>query len=277
MTNAETESVVKNGTEMIETLIETTLKTLRKKVLPDIYKTETNSETDYEGSGYYKSCRLKNEDSAIVFPVYRDGKLRISEQETRFAFITEVIKGNRGETNNKFLYSVETPTKRKYRFSPGKANASGTPKIDEDTGQSAMVDVCLYSKAGEKYYVEFKAKNVGGSAIEKDFLKLLCDDENAANYFVHTIYEMDDNILSSIANNYTKALESIRKKHKNEKGIKLIVFLYYLDSCKEPPVKMKMIMEKNFKNKPTEFNLEPTIKGIDDAWGVKITFPAFPV
>ncbi|MCI5125073.1 MAG: hypothetical protein D3925_11500, partial [Candidatus Electrothrix sp. AR5] len=45
----------------------------------------------------------------LVFPKYRDGSLRVSEQEARFAFVEALRLGP-------LLYSVEAPTSKIYTF-----------------------------------------------------------------------------------------------------------------------------------------------------------------
>jgi hypothetical protein len=94
-----------------------------------------------------------------VFPEYRTGELRASEQEARFAFV-EALSGG------PLLYSVEAPTSKLYQFSGKKP-------------LSAQTDLALYDETGVRICnVEFKAKGVSGSAkknfpIYKDLQKLL--------------------------------------------------------------------------------------------------------
>lgn len=100
--------------------------------------------------------------SRLLFPVYsgsREGKLRVSEQEARFAFV-ESLAGS------PFLYSVETPTRRAYRQTGAK-------------GLSAQTDLTLYDRWGNHLLdVEFKSKGASASAksklsVSKDVEKLL--------------------------------------------------------------------------------------------------------
>ena len=95
----------------------------------------------------------------LLFPNYRGGLLRVSEQEARFAFVESL---NRGP----LLYSVEAPTDKLYQFT-GK------------TPLSAQTDLALHDGNGKRICnVEFKAKGVSPSAnkhfsISKDLQKLL--------------------------------------------------------------------------------------------------------
>ena len=97
--------------------------------------------------------------SHLVFPRYRDKRLRVSEQEARFAFVEALCEGP-------LHYSVETPTRKCYGFSSkGK--------------QSAMTDLTVRNeKMTVLCNVEFKyggysqdAKNL--DPIYKDIEKLV--------------------------------------------------------------------------------------------------------
>ena len=95
----------------------------------------------------------------LLFPSYRDGSLRVSEQEARFAF----AEGLRSAT---LSYSVEAPTSKRYQFSGQRQ-------------QSAQSDLAVHDASGTRICnVEFKAKGLSPSAsnhfpIYKDLQKLL--------------------------------------------------------------------------------------------------------
>jgi hypothetical protein len=95
----------------------------------------------------------------LLFPVYRGGGLRVSEQEARFAFVEALATGP-------LTYSVETPTSKMYQFT-GKSPLS------------AQTDLAIHDEAGARICnVEFKAKGVSPSAekhfpIYKDLQKLM--------------------------------------------------------------------------------------------------------
>ena len=135
---------------------------------PDISNTCTQADkllwdayarSDVSQPGISGDCRL-------VIPRYRKKdddekvKLRVSEQEARFAFVEALCQGP-------FRYSVETPTSKLYQFTG-------------DTSVSAQTDLSLYDATGKTSIcnVEFKAKGVSpgakdNSSIHKDVEKLL--------------------------------------------------------------------------------------------------------
>ena len=95
----------------------------------------------------------------LVFPQYRDGRLRVSEQEARFAFIEALSQGP-------LRYSVEAPTSKLYSFSGTRALSAMT---DLQVHHESEIGICN---------VEFKAKGVSSSAqnnfpIYKDVKKLM--------------------------------------------------------------------------------------------------------
>ncbi len=121
--------------------------------------------------------------SGIIFPKYSDGEVRISEhriseQEARFAFFSEV------ERLGKYKVSVETPTIKKYKF--------GTNPRHDQGGRSAEIDMSLYKANEEKnpiLNIEFKAHNPEIKAIEKDLLKLII--EPGDGLFFHLLKSSD--------------------------------------------------------------------------------------
>lgn len=134
-----------------------------------------------------------NAKSHLIFPKYStEGEnYRVSEQELRFEFIHQFLKNQEENKENtpKLYYSIETPTKRKYRFSKPKNSSEsddGYPKIDE-TGESAQFDVVLFDEKAQRVcYIEFKAKNPSKESYEKDLLKLNTENENQAAFFCPT-------------------------------------------------------------------------------------------
>ncbi len=93
----------------------------------------------------------------LLFPRYRKGEARISEQEARFCFAAAV------ERRTEYRYSVETPTLETYSFTNGGGCIS------------AQTDLSLWSLDGKTkmFNIEFKAKNPGDKNIDKDIEKLL--------------------------------------------------------------------------------------------------------
>ncbi len=131
---------------------------------------------DYERFGGKSEGRLifpNTYPSEETSKVELDKYFRISEQELRFLFVEEFIK------STKLIYSVETPTKSKYRF--GKK----FEKINIDsTGRSASIDMSIFSKSSSTYErifnIEFKYDNVPLFNFGKDILKLMNEEQSGA-------------------------------------------------------------------------------------------------
>lgn len=115
-----------------------------------------------------------NSQSRIIFPKYakhRGNKTRLSEQELRFILIEQLNKYCDENKDWHILYSVETPTEKRYRFS-SKYDESDLPKEDP-SGQSASTDLTIHDSQGNRIcLIEFKAHDPQLSCYLKDFLKL---------------------------------------------------------------------------------------------------------
>ena len=130
----------------------------------------------------------------LVFPIKRDGKKRVSEQEIRFLFIQEI------QDKSVFHYSVEVPTKEKYKF-------LGL------NDRSASFDVCLYENRKRKHLIEFKALNPKQSSYSKDFEKLINDETDLVNYFIQVIESTDKGTIPNIENKYKIGIEHVKNKY----------------------------------------------------------------
>lgn len=147
----------------------------------------------------------------LIFPKYSNGIVRISEQEARFLFVEKVIKDYDG------FFSVETPTKFKYRFSEG-GNKLDIPLILEE-GKSGNIDVCLYDKDKNlRHLIEFKAHISEQSEINKDFLKLKYDNTitKLSNYFVHILPSYDSGTIEGLKKRYKKAFDLNENRIEND-------------------------------------------------------------
>lgn len=185
------------------------------------------SEMDYERKGGSSDQRLIFPNK---FPSQKEGKTyteeellnytRISEQELRFLFVEEFLR----EPNNGYYYSVETPTKEKYKF--GKTNDD--IKIDA-SGRSASIDMCIFSKDKDNRYkrllnIEFKNANASKKSISKDILKLMHEEENGA--FVLLLKNTDDGTLKSVFEKFSSSVDTHLLKDcwsKNESFIEIII------------------------------------------------------
>ena len=147
---------------------------------------------------------LKEAGSRIIFPKYsqkyREGKRRISEQELRFIFV-EQFNDYCDETTWQALYSVETPTEEKYKFSGEELPRAITN--GENGGQSAMIDTTIHDEKGHRLcFLEFKANNPEAFCYQKDFVKL--NAEIGMGFFVQILENENKgtmpNILKKIEN-----------------------------------------------------------------------------
>ena len=161
----------------IETIINNTF-----EAIDEVYKTNQESA---EG----KFCNSK---SRLVFPKYRDGRTRVSEQELRFLFVEQFNKYCAGNGLNLY-YSVETPTEKKYDF-------QSTPKMQcletEDKGESAQFDLVIYNESKERVcLIEFKNNSNDAGEHEKDMLKLSKESNGKPCYFISIADAPDANTL----------------------------------------------------------------------------------
>ena len=148
---------------------------------------ESSGKTDFKKAG-----------SRLIFPrysqKYREGKRRISEQELRFIFVEQFNK----YCNDKewpALYSVETPTEEKYKFS-GEVQPRAITE-DEKGGQSAMIDTTIHDEKGNRLcFIEFKANNPEAFCYQKDFVKL--NVETGMGFFVQILENENKGTMPNI-------------------------------------------------------------------------------
>ncbi|MFC4691284.1 hypothetical protein ACFO5T_12670 [Dokdonia genika] len=195
------------------------MKTLEKIIVDSLIELKNIS--------HENSIANKNQKSNLIFPRARLNKAsRISEQEARFLFIRELEKK---ENKHSFYYSIETPTCNIYQFSQGGKKIE--PKIGE--GQSASIDVTLYSKIEERFHrkhlIEFKQGNI--NTCKKDFLKLLFDINGLHNFYINVINRENlskRKTLESIINKYQNAINDLIKKEQKDIS-KLTIILFNIN------------------------------------------------
>ena len=168
--------------------------------------------------------------SRLIFPSKRDTDkkgvriVRYSEQELRFLFVEQFNQYCQNNHLNWF-YSVETPTKYKYRFSEEK----DTPKVDPEKGQSAMFDLTIYNKQFNRIaLIEFKAGNPAEEDFTKDFLKLREEGADILTFFimyVQSYQRNDDPNYDTIASLHRKIEEPTDAKGKFKQGTKLYCYV----------------------------------------------------
>lgn len=181
-----------------------------------------------------KSINHKKGESRLVFPCYMNGEIRISEQELRFIFV-ETFNEYCDEKELDWFYSVETPTKDKYKFTEKEHNLD-KPKREE--GQSANFDLTISNDKGELLaLIEFKAKNTKPFSYAKDLCKLWNPKEGTPNvlrYFVNVLDKADKKTSISIQ----MKLDEIKKcKGVNDANIHLIFKALECVDCNNPIVK----------------------------------------
>ena len=200
----------------------------------DVTKIIKDSLQELQKIGEEKEFPGENQDSKLIFPKKRKTtERRRSEKEAVFLFVRELEK-----SEGKLYYSVETPTQKKYKFSEN--NKPCDPQILPEKvrgGTSARFDVTLYLKRGaneiSKKHIEFKFGN--NDTCRKDFLKLLCDDDNQSviNYFINIIESKDiiksKDTIESLKEKFKTSIEYILKKYKDQKHSKLRIFVFILD------------------------------------------------
>lgn len=255
--------------DIIEVLIRNTLYSLRDDILPKNHSSIKKYQND---EAIYERFKSSEEAPFIYYPKYYHGEkkdtLRISEQETRFTFISELEKYMResmqGKNNNdsKFLYSIETPTKHYYRFKGMNTNPKVFPtRPDAVDVVSAQTDVCLYSEKDKKtYYIEFKGHNAEDKEYAKDFLKLFCDGNNSINFFVQVIDKMDSGTIKNrmkkvevSLNNAAACLPDVGNSASH-----VIIFLFCLH------INSLLFNSEERKGKKTRENFEAGTKCIED-------------
>lgn len=152
----------------------------------------------------------KETTNRLVYPQKRSDLTRVSEQESRFLFIKKI------ENDSNFFYSVEAPTKEKYYFT-GK----------EENKRSGNFDVCLYGDDNKrKHLLEFKAMNPSLASYEKDFKKLIKDEDGLTNYFIQVIINRDNGTLPNIEKKYNKAIQyALENNADNTNKSRLVIFL----------------------------------------------------
>lgn len=134
--------------------------------------------------------------SRLTFPLYSDGETtRLSEQELRFVFV-EMFNRYCTAYHLNWFYSVETPTKYKYKFSDKGKKIK--PIRDDKNGQSAMVDLAIHdANLNRLALIEFKALNPDASCFAKDFVKLE-NEPDVLTYFLIYVKTHDKGTLKSL-------------------------------------------------------------------------------
>lgn len=182
------------------------------KILSNLYKRESIEDPNKKPP---KETRTK-----LIIPKKRDGKIRLGEQELRFVFVEQLNQHD--DFKNNFYYSIETPTKLKYKFTSKKDEDENFPTIipdDKDGGESARIDLVIFN-TNDKIValIEFKANNQDD--CKTDFLKLCGENtettdeaENISRYFIQILTSANKNTIPNL-DNKKESINNILKKQK---------------------------------------------------------------
>ena len=179
-----------------------------------------------------KALTTDGTSSQLIFPCYRDGNERRSEQELRQIFLRNV------EEDKTYFYSIETPTKYVYCISNSE-NPSVKENHETDDGyKSASWDVTLYTENKIESLascIEFKHGN--SKSICKDFLKLAKEvklTNEKKNFFVHYYYVerktgWESRSFKTLFEDYRKSVDEMEKEEDLSKVIVYLVCIHGKD------------------------------------------------
>lgn len=174
------------------------------KVLEAVYKEQLEPKSDIAGTPH-----LEHVGSRIIFPIYSDAEIRLSEQELRFIFVEQFNEYCR-ENKLHWYYSVETPTENKYLFKEQKK-----PKRDEG-GQSGMFDLTIHDECFKRIaLIEFKALNPKESCFTKDFLKLREEGKEILTYFIMYIKSYRSDTIARLYDKIFNATDDDKINYKD--------------------------------------------------------------
>ncbi len=190
-------------TEMTTSLYEYLLK-LNQEVAKELIETYDMQKDKKKG------IRQGSKETLLVFPYKRNEKIRVSEQELRFAMTN--LHGKCNSLN--LTYAVEAPTKEEYAFS-GKSKRSGS------------TDLAFYVGTNKVLNIELKAHNPAQAVIDKDIEKLINEDTPGA--WCHIFESEDRGTLKSVFNKLGIAIDA----HKcDKKRDKLLYFSFLILSSR---------------------------------------------
>ncbi|MGR0482488.1 MAG: hypothetical protein ACTFAL_14095 [Candidatus Electronema sp. V4] len=173
--------------------------------------------------------------SIFIFPEHHK-KMRVSEQEARFAFVEALCR------TRSFRYSIETPTSKTYSFTGKKELAAQT--------DLTVYDVADYSRICN---IEFKAKGFSLASknllsISKDVQKLLR--EPVHGLWFHLLESIDKTTISKLLTVLAECISQARRSIYDIDSPKITVHICVL--------KQGFSMQKEFQH-DTSLKLYPQI------------------
>lgn len=152
-----------------------------------------------------ESSTSESQGTRLIFPKYRNGEKRVSEQELRQLFIEE-FNAACEDYNKEYQYSIETPTTEAYTLGN---------KIEDirSGGRSGCIDMCIHSSDTKRVaIIEFKANNASKFCHYKDFFKLTNEKIESVEdnrYFIQLIDSAEERTLNNLREKYLPADGSI--------------------------------------------------------------------
>ncbi|MCI5123589.1 MAG: hypothetical protein D3925_03715 [Candidatus Electrothrix sp. AR5] len=189
-------------------------------------------------------------ETQLIFPATAAKEVRVSEQEARFLFTQQLEQ-------YEICYAIETPTLQRYRF-------EGT-----QGGRSASTDVTLFERSPDRGFTrkiqfELKAHNVHPKNIEKDFEKLLSEQE--CGVFFHILKSANSGTLTSdkstkgVLVKYRTAFTELLDRLNPEKDTSW--FLHFVVFCMKPSfIISKTVTAKNFRTIKRFFDFQYRVSG----------------
>lgn len=155
----------------------------------------------------------KDGKTRLSFPHHTHGvdkdKQRVSEQELRQLFIEELNR-YADEKRLSLKYSIEVPTRMKYRFPK-----DGDPKVCED-GVSGRFDLTIWLDGKMVSIIEFKEGNATCNSYKKDLCKLMNEDEgeeDTLRYFVNILEDSNKKTVESIDGKFRDYIKGRKTIH----------------------------------------------------------------
>ena len=199
----------------------------------------------------------------LIFPKLRGTlKVRISEQEARFSFASEI------EKLKKYYYAVEVPTVNRY------SDFSTNPKVynmSTKGGRSGSIDLSLYEKDERDaplVNIEFKSGQPKLTSITKDILKLLYE-PCANSIFFHILEHTNPGTLESLIQKFNKSITKIRARSIKFPKIEFPEILFFIvilenDKSKSRYVSYCFDFSKNTEIVKKDFSHFSFCKDLDD-------------
>jgi hypothetical protein len=191
---------------------------------------------------FIRLSEIVNGKSSMILPYYYEDSepvcQRISEQELRYAFIKELE--TEIESGLAVSYSIETPTRYRYRFSDDPSGlikevpyryVSGSKDLKKLT-KSGNIDLVIHPKGDPTKrlaIIEFKGNESTLIKYRKDFYKLEyeADTEDSLRYFIQVVSKdikktREDEIRGVIIDGINSGVEYFCFDFRDNKALALI-------------------------------------------------------